>query len=590
MKDVKNTYKKRITVFKNAKQKVQNKLLVFSLLRLIVFSTCVFFVYQFWGFPKEIGLVLLLGVIAFVLLIRVFSRAKYEKQKLEALIEINQLELKTSLSDFSFFPNGEQYKNDQHEFSQDIDLFGEKSFFQYVNRTQLAEGELCLAKMMQANSTETIEEKQAFVKEMAQKIEFRQNFAAHAKLLETEESIHHIVSWLGQYKSHVPKTMRWLSYVFSVASILIITLFFTEVIALKHFLLWFFIGLGISGFFIKKTNALSLYTGKIQANFQQYSKLIELIEQAEFTSAQAKVLQQTINEDQHSFSHLLSQFSKQIDNLEQRNNMLLGVVLNGFCLWDLMQSYKIEQWILRYNLKVDKAFQLVAELDAWCSLGNFSFNHPDYTFPEIKPNLTSQIKVTKAIHPLLDSENAVANDIDLKTQNFVILTGANMAGKSTFLRTLALQIVMANLGLPVRAEKCEYRPIKLITSMRTADSLADESSYFYAELTRLKQIVYTLAKDNYFIILDEILKGTNSKDKAQGAQKFVKRLLNENAVGIIATHDLSLCTLTNESDAIKNYYFDAEIINNELYFDYTLKKGICQNMNASFLLEKMGLV
>ena len=165
-----------------------------------------------------------------------------------------------------------------------------------------------------------------------------------------------------------------------------------------------------------------------------------------------------------------------------------------------------------------------------------------------------------------------------------------MAGKSTFLRTVSLAIVMANMGLPVCAEKFEYSPIKLITSMRTTDSLADDESYFFSELKRLKFIVEEIKSENYFIILDEILKGTNSTDKAIGSKKFVQKLVASNSTGIIATHDLSLCEIEKELSEIENYYFDAEIINNELFFDYKLKDGVCKNMNASFLLKKMEIV
>ena len=165
-----------------------------------------------------------------------------------------------------------------------------------------------------------------------------------------------------------------------------------------------------------------------------------------------------------------------------------------------------------------------------------------------------------------------------------------MAGKSTFLRTISLSIVMANIGLPVCASNFEYKPIKLITSMRTTDSLTEDESYFFSELKRLKYIVDTIAKDNYFIILDEILKGTNSTDKAIGSRKFVQKLVGSNSTGIIATHDLSLCEITEELPEVKNYFFDAEIINDELHFDYTLKTGICKNMNASFLLKKMEII
>ncbi len=165
-----------------------------------------------------------------------------------------------------------------------------------------------------------------------------------------------------------------------------------------------------------------------------------------------------------------------------------------------------------------------------------------------------------------------------------------MAGKSTFLRTVSLSIVMANCGLPVCAESFKYSPIKLITSMRTTDSLTEDESYFYSELKRLKFIVDEIKTTDYFIILDEILKGTNSKDKAIGSKKFVEKLTKSKSTGIIATHDVSLCELENEFLDIKNYFFDAEILDEELHFDYTLKNGICKNMNASFLLGKMEIV
>lgn len=590
MTDPKQIYQNRIAEFKNSKKKVQKKLLIFSLLRLLVFALVVYGAYQFWGDFRVVALILFVGIAVFVALIHLFSNFKYQNKKLEALLDINETEFKTSRSNFSFFPDGDKYQNDQHAFSQDTDLFGHKSFFQYLNRTQLPEGEKCLANKLQENHIEAIVEKQELIKEIAEKIDFRQDFAAHAKLMQTDEKTDKILSWLTNYKKFVPQFMSWFPYVFSGLSVVVIVLFYIEILRGSQFLLWFFIGIGISGIFLKKVNALSQFAGKAQSVFQQYAKLLDLIEQTEFTSKKGKEIQSTISQDQIQFSAYLKKFSKHIDNLEQRNNMLLGVVFNGFLLWDLQQSYKIEIWIKQHYLKVKSAFDVIAEFDALSSLGNFSFNHQNYVFPTIDEQAKTQLHVEAAIHPLLETETAVANNLSLQTENFVILTGANMAGKSTFLRTLALQIIMANIGLPVRAKKCVYRPIKLITSMRTTDSLADESSYFYAELTRLKQIVDTLENENYFVILDEILKGTNSTDKAIGAQKFVKRLLREKAVGIIATHDLSLCTLADEFSTIENYYFDAEIINDELHFDYRIKEGVCKNMNASFLLEKMGLV
>lgn len=280
--------------------------------------------------------------------------------------------------------------------------------------------------------------------------------------------------------------------------------------------------------------------------------------------------------------------------------MLFGIFGNAFALWDLKQSYKIEKWITTYNHKVENWFMVIAFFDAQNSLANYVFNHPKHVFPKIN-NDNFTITAKNLGHPLLIENKRIDNDFNIKNDEFFIITGANMAGKSTFLRTVSLGIVMANIGLPVCAESFDYTPIKLITSMRTSDSLSDDESYFFSELKRLKYIVDAISNEassfregqdvkKYFIILDEILKGTNSHDKAIGSRKFVEKLVNCNATGIIATHDLSLCEITKTLKEVKNYYFDAEIINDELHFDYTFKKGICQNMNASFLLKKMDIV
>ncbi|MFT5678968.1 MAG: DNA mismatch repair ATPase MutS, partial [Patiriisocius sp.] len=352
---------------------------------------------------------------------------------------------------------------------------------------------------------------------------------------------------------------------------------------------WFLLGLGISSGYLGKVNKLSAHTSKIQSTFQQYYKLISLIEKQEFKSELLVAQKSQIVTDSEKASGVLHQFSRLLNRLDQRNNMLIGVVSNGFFLRDLKVSFDIEQWIETHHKKVANWFDVIHFYDAYNSLANYDFNQPTHTYPVIQEE-GALLQATAAAHPLLDPKTAVRNDINISEAQFFIITGANMAGKSTFLRTVALQIVMANMGLPTDAAQSHYTPIKLITSMRTTDSLQDDASYFYSELTRLKFIVDAIKQDRYFIILDEILKGTNSTDKANGSKKFIEKLVRSKSTGIIATHDLSLCTTAEDFDAVNNYYFDAEIIDDELYFDYTFKKGICQNMNASFLLKKMGIV
>ena len=195
-------------------------------------------------------------------------------------------------------------------------------------------------------------------------------------------------------------------------------------------------------------------------------------------------------------------------------------------------------------------------------------------------------------HPFVQSQKRVPNDVDMNEENhFLIITGPNMAGKSTYLRSLGLAFICANAGFPILAKSCEIPQMSLYSSMRTTDDLTVESSYFHAELTRLRFIMDAIERgEKVFIILDEILKGTNSKDKEIGSAKFLEKLKSLNAKGVIATHDLSLCNLATNNVAYKNWYFDSTIENNELSFDYKIREGVCQNMNASFLLKKMKLV
>ena len=258
-------------------------------------------------------------------------------------------------------------------------------------------------------------------------------------------------------------------------------------------------------------------------------------------------------------------------------------------LRDIRVSHHIEKWIMAHKKEVSTWFEVLHFFDGYNTLGAYAFNHPLQTYPSITDG-GSVLNMQEAAHPLLDPQRAVSNTMQIDAGQFFIITGANMAGKSTFLRTVALQIVMANMGLPTPAAQSQYSPIKLITSMRTTDNLTQDASYFFSELQRLKYIVQEIEKDTYFIILDEILKGTNSQDKASGSKKFIEKLVQSKATGIIATHDLSLCETANTYSEVENYYFDASIENDELYFDYIFKKGICQNRNASFLLKKMGIV
>lgn len=582
-------YKNQIEIHSEELHKIKQKLAVSSMIRLLVFLLACFGVYFFFGNTKIIIAVIGVAIAAFVYLVSKHSGFQSERDLKKALIAQNETEIEVLNRMFHHLPSGEKYNDPLHFYSQDIDLFGRSSFFQYLNRTALESGSDFLAKLFTENNIDSIPKKQKAVEELSEMPKWRQQFSGIASLVKTEVSATEVIDWLKDYNTFVPKWIRPVSLVFSIISAILIVLNYLDFVSGYVVGGWFFLGLAISGRYLKKVNDLSSHTSKIQSTFEQFHKLILEIENQEFSSELLSEKRNLVINADKKASSILKKFAKHLDALDQRSNMLIGVILNAFMLRDLRQSYNIEKWIEGHKASVPVWFETITFFDAYNSFGNFRFNHPKYVFPNINDKIPV-LKVKGVGHPLLKESTMILNDIQINSEEFFIITGANMAGKSTFLRTVSLQIVMGNLGLPVCAESAEYNPIKLITSMRTTDSLTDDESYFFSELKRLKFIVDEIKTDRYFIILDEILKGTNSTDKAIGSRKFVEKLVASNSTGIIATHDLSLCKVAEELPDVKNYFFDARIENDELFFDYTFKPGICQNMNASFLLKKMQIV
>ena len=589
MEDLTAFYKDQIAEHQKALEQVKRQLTTSSMLRLIIFCAGAIGIYLLLGNTKWILVTLLLTIMVFIFLVTRHSDLQRKKDKLKVLIAINETEIKVLNRDFHHLPEGNEFKNPSHHFSQDIDLFGRGSFYQFTNRTALQQGSEILAGLFSENSIDNIPEKQEAILELSQIPGWRQDFSATATLTKTETTIDVIVKWLNTYVPFVPQLMKWLPLAFSVGSLGVFALYFFDRVPESLLILWLFIGLGVSAAYFNKIQRLEGFCSKMQSTFRQYNELLLQIERYNFKSELLTNKKKKILSEGKETSAIIKRFSNLLNSLDKNNNMLYIIFANGFFLRTLTHCYNIERWITEHGDSVEKWFETIAFFDAYNSLGNFAFNHPNYSFPKLnKKKIVLNSK--GAGHPLLDPRKCVLNDFHIDREQFFIITGANMAGKSTFLRTISLQIMMANVGLPVFAKEVEYNPIKLVTSMRTTDSLTDDESYFFSELKRLKFIVGEIEKDNYFIVLDEILKGTNSTDKAKGSRKFVERLVGSRSTGIIATHDLSLCEIAKEHEQIENYYFDAEIIDDELHFDYGLKKGICKNMNASFLLKKMEIV
>jgi predicted ATPase len=575
--------------FEMQRDLLKKKINLFSVLRLGLFLLA--FPVFYYTYPNKplLAVVGAFCIIAFVFLVLRHQLLVAERKLCEQLISINKVEIDALHGQYSTLPEGAEFIDAKHFYSNDIDLFGKGSFFQYMNRTATAAGRNALAALLLENDPYQIVFRQEVIKELAEKISWRQRFLALAKMVRVEVDHKTIISWIHGYKSFLPSIMKYLPFVFASASILFTVLLVFNLVSFYLLVIWFFIGLLITFPYFQRINHLYLDAGRIKDTFKQYHSLLQEIEDLPINSTLALDQQDKIKSSKKKASVIFKEFSKILDAFDQRNNMLFGILGNGFFLWDIRQTSKIDAWVKTYQFQVESWFDVIAYFDAQISLSNYVYNHRDHHYPEIIQN-DFVIDADGLGHPLLDKKIRVDNDFSIQKKDFHIITGANMAGKSTFLRTISLGLVMANIGLPVCAKKMRYSPIKLITSMRTSDSLAEESSYFYAEIMRLRFIVEQMEQEKYFIILDEILKGTNSKDKAVGSRKFVEKLVKSGSTGIIATHDLSLCDIEKIYPQIHNQYFDAKINNEELFFDYKLKDGICTNMNASFLLKKMDII
>ena len=588
MEDLKSFYTSQQEKHQQKLQQTKKRLALLATLRLSVFVALALGMYFLWG-TSFIFVLLPLGLAMFLYLVIQFSNVKRNKEYLERLIAINVKELDVLARRFHHLPDGKDFLQLNHPYAQDLDLFGRGSFFQYANRTVLVQGTEVFSGLLLDGYPKDLIKKQEAIQELSQLPEWRQHFSALAGETRPKISPDVVSDWMKNHQSFMPKWAGIVPPIFVLLSIGLIALATRGMAPESLVLFWYVLGVGIVGWYAKKIIAFTTRVSEAQDTIQQHQRLIYELETQSFKSELLQELQKKLEVKGEKTSNILKRFSQKVTMLEQQFNFIISMFAQGLGLYSIYYAFQVESWIGKYGHEVEGWFDAIAQFDAYITLGTYAFNHPDHTYPMLVQGDT--VFSGKQIgHPLVDPKKNVLNDFDIGKGRFCIVTGANMAGKSTFLRAIGLQIVMANMGLPVKGKEVLYHPVRLLTSMRSADSLADETSYFYAELKRLKYIVEELEKDNCFVILDEILKGTNSVDKAEGSKKFVERLVRNGSTGMVATHDLSLCTLANELPQVENHYFDAQIVNGELYFDYRFKEGVCQNMNASFLLKNMGIV
>jgi hypothetical protein len=579
-------YEEQLAVHSRQADVFKKKLHGLGTIRLGIFTLAFL---SFFIFDGSV-LVYIVGVAltAFLWLVKLGVNVRYQRDKHRKTAELNRLELNALKGDWSGFANGASYINSMHAYSSDMDVFGEGSFYQLINRTVSEEGANRLAEKLSYGSSTRILDHSA-IEELKHHMAWNQGFCAEGLLAEPSD-FRHDIRKVKNVSVGKHLFAGFLRIGIPVCSITMAILFGIGFVSSSIFLMYASLILIYIGSGLKQTNKLAAELGSVANVTKIRRRQMDLLARLTIENEKFRAYIEERMKGDQSLQKALISLERLQERIDYRMNLPVGVLLNIFLAWDLQLHHQYTQWQKKYGQDFDQHLELFPALEVWVSAAIYRFNHPDSVFATIQEDCAPQIIDLK--HPFVPEESRQGNHLLFTDDHrFLIITGPNMAGKSTFLRSVGLAFICANAGFPVLATSCQLPNRKLYSSMRTSDDLNAKSSYFHAELSRLKSIMEAMeAGESVFVILDEILKGTNSIDKEKGSALFLQKMKRLGCMGIIATHDLSLCNLANDDSDYFNQSFDSVISNNELSFDYQLREGVCQNMNATFLLTKMGLI
>jgi len=590
-------YRKKILELESSIKEVKKILLYLYLTRLFTFILFAAFLIFFFLFKYQPQFLIfsLISLVSFLIAVKFDLKFDYKEKLLSNKVVINKNELKFLDHKYDERETGEEFNYLNINLAVDFDLFGKGSLFQYLNRCSTKIGENYFAKMLCHSQKERkiLMEKQQAIEELSGNIEFVQNYQAYGMFIyENGKEIENLQSWLNQ-PDKKNSFLLLLCFVVPLINLAWILLIVFGVFALSSISLLMLANLLIIFFNGKKVNKAHSMLGKTAKAFKKYSILIRLIEEEEFKSDYLSRIKQRLYYQNIKASDSLSSLFKLLNNFDFRLNILVAFILNSFLLFDIQIYYRLIKWKKENLNRVLPWFTVLSEMDALISFSTYAYNNQNsVSYPKISDN-EFVFQAVEMGHPLLHPSIRVCNDFKFSgTPSVMIITGANMAGKSTFLRTLSVNLILAMNGAPVCSMDFVFTPCNIMSSIKIQDSLTNNESYFYAELLRLKDIIYhAKSNEKTFVVLDEILRGTNTKDKQLGSLGLLEKLISLNAVVIIATHDLAIAELERKyPESVVNYCFEVELTNDQLIFDYKLKQGISQKLNASFLMKKMEII
>ncbi len=622
-------YQKRVNAYSEKLELYTKKSSAFGNYKLLVFFIGIALAVVLYIFNQFIfmSVQIIVFLSAFIYLTIVQNRIIKRKNYSYAMHQINKMCLKRIDGEWSKFSDiGEEFENQEHNYTYDLDIFGRNSLFQMINMTSTYSGRHKLAEIFlnPLEKKEDILERQEAISELSRKLMFRQRILSNAiisnknliliedeeinsgshvgssypnkkkrkTLLDTMNKLEEIYAWAKYENKRYSST----GFILLITGLPVLTLLFllfsifgmmSPYIPIIGFVIQFLMLAYKANFRNKNFEVVEKYTNTLKV----YSGIIKQFESEKFESNYINELKKVLKgKSEIPAWKQIEKLSKLWELIANRYN-LFHAIINVATLWDFHCLVRLEKWKINSGKFVQKWFDVIGEVEALSSMSILKHDNPEFIMPQIAEDLKAGITAEQLGHPLL-SRGRKCNDISFDSnQPILLITGSNMSGKSTFLRTVGISLLLSSLGLPVCAKFFKCPILKIYACMRTSDNLGQNVSSFYAELLRVKMIVEAVDRnEKVFFLLDEIFKGTNSADRHMGAKMLVKQLDKRAAWGMVSTHDLELADLDKESNGhIRNYHFKEYYKDNKIYFDYLLREGVSDTRNALFLMRMAGV-
>jgi hypothetical protein len=488
--------------------------------------------------------------------------------------------------------SGDRFVDAHHPYTSDLDIFGKGSIFELLCTARTLAGEDRLAEMLSTNcDAETARARQRAVQELSTGLDLREDLALLGQDVRSRIHPEGLSAWGRQPAQLTSAPMRYLALAIAITTVA------TGIAWLGHLIsYWYFIAAFTAGRLLERSISRELVSvvravQKTSAEFEFLALMLGRIEQEEFESTELRSIRDSLVRDGRTASQRIRQFSKLVGYLDANLNQLFAMV-SPILLWTTQCAYAIDSWRVRNGNDIEPWIEAVGQFEAYASLGGYAYEQTGQPYPDIV-DADSEIyfDARQIGHPLISADKLVRNDIRISSKaRMYIVSGSNMSGKSTFLRTVGVNAILAMAGAPVRAESLRIQPRAIGTSITTQDSLQGGVSRFYAEITRLRQVVDLANNGPTLFLLDEVLHGTNSHDRRIGAEAILRSLVRSGAVGLATTHDLAISKIADDpSLAAVNVHLEDQMVDGRMTFDYRLREGVVEKSNALALMRAVGL-